>query len=140
MPSKRLNKLRVAKTGRVEVVESVEDQPKEASAKLKTTTTAKKKSAKAKKKVVVEIESGSDDADEDEIDLKECEGKLKSIIKIFKLILLILVEKDYAMGTRVFGYRDLKNGKFLPRSNYSFTIDAFCDGKRHEYIYLYYEP
>ena len=49
--------------------------------------------------------------------------------------MILLVEIDFALGTRVFGYRDLKNGKFQPRSNYSFKIDAFCDGKRHVYIF-----
>ena len=72
--------------------------------------------------------------------LRNVRVSLNQSSRYSKLIMLILVEIDYAMGTRVFGYRDLKNGKFLPRSNYSFTIDAFCDGKRHEYIYLYYEP
>ena len=42
-----------------------------------------------------------------------------------------VVEIDFSMGTKVFGYRDLKNGKFQPRSNYSFRIEAFCDGKRY---------
>ena len=45
-----------------------------------------------------------------------------------------LVEVDFAMGTKVFGYRDLKNGKFQPRANYSFKIEAFCDGIRYKKI------
>ena len=45
--------------------------------------------------------------------------------------LFSLVEIDFAMGTKVFGYRDLRTGKFVARSNYSFQIDAFCDGKRY---------
>ena len=36
----------------------------------------------------------------------------------------------------MFGYRDLRNGKFVARSNYSFKIDAFCDGKRYRNIFL----
>ena len=36
----------------------------------------------------------------------------------------------------MFGYRDLRNGKFVARSNYSFKIEAFCDGKRYTNIFL----
>ena len=41
-----------------------------------------------------------------------------------------LVEIDFNLGTKVFGYRDLKTGKFIPKSNYSLKINCFCDGKR----------
>ena len=42
-----------------------------------------------------------------------------------------VVEIDFYMGTKVFGFRDVKSGKFLPCSNFSLKIDSHCDGKRY---------
>ena len=51
-----------------------------------------------------------------------------------KYVALFLVEIDFHLGTRVFGFRDLKTGKFLPKANFSIGIDAFCDGVRYTSI------
>ena len=47
-----------------------------------------------------------------------------------RIFFLFSVEVDFHLGTKVFGFRDLRNGKFVPKSNYSLKIDAFCDGVR----------
>ena len=77
MPPKRQNKLRVAKTGRVEVVE-VESQENDKEKVTEAAVKPKKKQTKpnkAKKKVVEVVVSDSEEAD-DEIDFKDCESKL----------------------------------------------------------------
>ena len=118
--------LKVSSTGRVEVVEPDINQEEEVSAK------PKKKKTRAKKKVVVDVDSGSDEPS-DEADFKECESRFIQFRDLYSNI-FILVEIDYHLGCKVFGYRDLKTGRFQQRSNYSFKIDAFCDGIRNEYI------
>ena len=93
MPSKKQNKLKVAKSGRVELVKeivTVQDEvggrsgvaPKEkltrdkVAFKAKDRKTLKKRTKKASIAVEPElVESESDEADDD-IDLKECESKI----------------------------------------------------------------
>ena len=147
MPPKRKNNLQVAKSGRVEIV-NVEDtgndkDPQKNQRKppgvLKTKS--KKKSPKgtktrAKKKDVDEdnvesIEENLDDNAEEDVDIADCESINKKSLTILEFLFFV-VEIDFSLGTRVFGYRDLKTGKFQPCSNYSFTVDAFCDGKRFD--------
>ena len=148
MGPKRVNKLKVAPTGRISVVPEVcetsevsetsgiapkasETSRPRANGKKKTPTkkTPREKIPKTRSKTKpVEVASESDDSEDQ--DLNECESNIYDFIN--KVVnILVVVEIDYAMGTRVFGFRDLKNGKFLPKANYSFTIDAFCDGKRY---------
>ena len=102
---------------------------------------SKKKSPKgtktrAKKKDVDEdnvesIEENLDDNAEEDVDIADCESMNKKSLTILEFLFFV-VEIDFSLGTRVFGYRDLKTGKFQPCSNYSFTVDAFCDGKRFD--------
>ena len=40
---------------------------------------------------------------------------------------------DKFHGTLVFGYRDLRSGKFKPKANFSFTVVGHCHGKRFTY-------
>ena len=44
----------------------------------------------------------------------------------------MLVDIDFNLMTKIFGFRYLRNGKFIPKSesNYYIKIDAFCDGIR----------
>ena len=37
------------------------------------------------------------------------------------------------MGTPVFGYRDLKSGKFHPQANFSFVVVSYCNGIRFSF-------
>ena len=126
MPPKGQKNLKVSSTGRVEVVEPDRNQ-EEMSVK------PRKKTTRAKKKVVVEVDSGSDEPS-DETDFKECESRLIQVRSLSSLNIFFLVEIDYHLGCRVFGYKDLKTGRFQQRSNYSFKIDVFCDGIKNKYI------
>ena len=146
MGPKRVNRLKVAPTGRISIVPEVceTSEVPETSEVSQTSGTAastvgrprtrnKKKTpptprARSKTKGPVEVASETDDSEDQ--DVNECESNIyEYILKV--LDIPVVVEIDYAMGTRVFGFRDLKNGKFIPKANYSFQIDAFCDGKRY---------
>ena len=56
---------------------------------------------------------------------------IKNIL-LHKSEYFFLVEIDFALGSKVFGFRDRRNGKFVPKANYSIRIDAFCDGIRYK--------
>ena len=81
MPPKKHNTLRVAKTGRVEVVQGTSSGPSQGADTPNKTKNKSKSKKKTKRAAVVEIDSPdisdqeSDDTEGD-LDIKECESKI----------------------------------------------------------------
>ena len=110
MPPKKLNTLRVAKTGRVEIVQGTPSGPSQVATATNQTKKKSKTKKKAKRAEVVENDSPeisereSDDTEGD-FDIKECESRLYKISGMllylkFQLRLTTVLEQG-CLGTGI---------------------------------------